>query len=102
MKATIYANYGVLAHEYQTIYTTNAPHCHATVSDKLEIEIPDEFHPYLNETEDIVITIPGMSWQYMLDEVIGCADGFPAICWYDGGKRHKTMLRVISGAERLN
>lgn len=102
MKATIYANYGVLAHEYQTIYTASAPHCHATVSDKLEIEIPEEFNPYLNDTEDIVITIPGMPWPYRLEEVIGDADGFPAICWYDGGKNHRVMLRIVSGADSLN
>lgn len=99
MKTTIYANYGVLAHEYQTIYTANAPHCHATVSDKLEAEIPDEFKPYLNDAEDIVITIPGMPWPYMLNEVIGDADGSPAICWYDGSNHHKTMLRVVGGAK---
>lgn len=103
MRTSVYANYGVLAHEYQTIYTANAPHCHATVSDKLEVEIPDEFDPYLNVNGAIVITVPGVQWKHTLDEVIGCMDSFPAICWYDGSKKyHKIMLRVVSGAERLN
>lgn len=102
MTTTIYANYGVLAHEYQTIYTAGAPHCHAAVSEKLEVEIPDEFRPYLNDTDDIVINIPDMPWPYMFREVIGAMDGFPAICWHDGIKHHKIMLRVVSGANRLN
>lgn len=102
MNATIYANYGVLASEYRTVYTVNTPHCHAAASEKLIIELPDELKPYLSESGEIVLRIPGMPWPYMLGEVIGAMDGFPAICWYDGSKHHKIMLRVVSGAERLN
>ena len=101
MKVTIYANYGVLAHEYQTIYTVYNPHCYAVTYDMLTVVIPDEFRPRLNDMDDVVIDIPGMTCSYMLSDVLGSVDGFPAICWYDGNKNQSVMLRVVRGAEHL-
>lgn len=100
MQAQIYANYGVLANEFRTIYTT-APHCHAKVSEQITVDIPSEFHPRRNDAGEIVIDIPGMPWAYTLQEVIGTFDGFPSICWFDGAKNHRQMLRVIDGADQL-
>lgn len=100
MRAHIFANYGVLGNEYRTVYTI-APHCHAKVSEQITVDIPSEFHPRRNDAGEIVIDIPGMPWAYTLQEAIGTIDGFPAICWYDGAKNHRQMLRVIDGADQL-
>ena len=96
MKTTIYANYGVLAHEYQTIYTATAPHGHAKVSEPVIVEIPDDFKPYHNDYGEVVITVPGMPWPYMLDEVLTTVNGdLPGLRWYDGHKEHRLTLKTI-------
>lgn len=98
MKTTIYANYGVLAHEYQTIYTVTAPHGHAKVSEQVIVEIPDDFKPYHNEAGEVVVNVPGMPWPYMLGEVLAAVDGeLPGLRWYDGRKWHRVALEVIDG-----
>ena len=95
MITTIYANYGVLAHEYQTVYTT-APHEHAVTFEKIAIEIPDSFNPYYNYLDEIVIRIPGSPWPHMLSEVLTTVKGkLPGMRWYDGHKGHTVALDIV-------
>lgn len=95
MITTIYANHGVLAHEYQTVYTT-APHEHAVVFEKIAVEIPDSFEPYHNHLDEIVIRIPGLPWPYMLSEVLTTVKGkLPGMRWYDGRKGHTVALEIV-------
>lgn len=101
MQAVIYANYGVLAHEHQIIYTANNPHRHADVSERITVEIPQKYNPYETVSGEIALSVPGMSWSYLLADVLDTMDGFPAISWYDGQRTHHDMLRVIDGADRL-
>lgn len=101
MKVTIYANFGVLAHEYQIIYTATAPHRHAKVAEQVTVEIPDEYQPYETATGEVALSLPGMSWTYLLSEVLGSMDRLPAITWFDGQHTHRKMLRVAEGADRL-
>lgn len=37
-----YANYGVLAHEKQVIFTATSKHPHADVSEEVEMELPED------------------------------------------------------------
>ena len=98
MKTTIYANYGVLAHEYQTVYTATAPHGHAKVSEPVIVEIPDDFKPYHNDTGEVVVNVPGIPWPYTLDEVLAAVNGEqPGLRWYDGHKEHRVALEIIYG-----
>lgn len=53
-----YANYGVLAHEKQIRFTISAPHPHATVSDRVEITIPDGWEVAENNFGDVLIISP--------------------------------------------
>ena len=101
MQAKIYANFGVLAHEYQIIYTATAPHCHAKASEQIVVEIPEEYSPYETVTGEPALSIPGMRWNYLLSEVLGSMDRLPAITWFDGQHTHRKMLRVVEGADRL-
>lgn len=78
MKATIYANYGVLAAEKRVIYTINAPHTHATASEKIEVEIPEKLNPYVTEMDDIGIE-PDGSYAHLLSEVLFTHGDSPAV-----------------------
>lgn len=96
MKATIFANYGVLAHEYQTIYTATAPHRHTKVSEQITVEIPDSFQPHISASGEIVLHVDGMPWPYTLDELLTTTTGkIPALHWYDGQREHRQALNVI-------
>ena len=92
MKTKIYANYGVLAHEYQTIYTVSNPHVHATCHDIITVEIPDKYQPYITVDESIALIIDGTP--YMLDEVIASTADKPCIKWYNGSTYHTERLTV--------
>lgn len=92
MKTTIYANYGILAHEKQTIYTV-VPTDEATVSEPVTIEIPESFKPWKNEFDQILLTINGKT--YFLYEVLYHRAGKPCINWYDGAHSHYVTLPVV-------
>ena len=53
-----YANYGVLAHEKQTIFTVAAPHPRTKVAEKVEITIPDGWEVSENATGEKLIGTP--------------------------------------------
>lgn len=94
MKATIYANYGVLAHERQTIYTADNQHVYAKCSDRITIEIPDKFHPYVIADDSIALMINGIP--YMLYEVLATtADDNPCFMWYNDSGRHIERIDVV-------
>lgn len=94
MKATIYADYGVLAHERQTIYTACNQHVYAKYSERITVEIPDKFNPYVTADGSIALRINGIP--YMLDEVLAttAADN-PCIMWYNDSGRHIERLDVV-------
>lgn len=92
MKTTIYANYGVLAHEKEVIYTT-APTDYATVSEPITVEIPESFKPGKNALDMILVEIDGKN--YLLDEVLTNRGDDPCISWYDGREFHFVCLSVI-------
>lgn len=92
MKTTIYANYGVLAHEKQTIYTT-APTDEAVHSEPVTVDIPDSFKPGKNALDMILVEIDGKN--YLLAEVLCHRDDKPCISWYDGAHSHYVTLPII-------
>lgn len=98
MEITIYANYGVLAHEYRVVYTADNPHVHADHADQLIVEIPEKYQPYTTVEGSIALVINGTS--YMLGEVIdSTAADNPCIAWYNhDGLRHIERLAVVKGA----
>lgn len=86
-----YANYGVLAHEYQTIFTASNPHPYATVSDKIEITIPDGWTVSESVSGSLLIDSPD-GQTYLADEIISHFGGDPILSWYDGIKENRIKL----------
>lgn len=93
MKTTIYANYGVRAHEKKTVYTTTPI---SVVCDKLTVEIPASLNPYITVMVEVGIE-PDNSWCYGLYEVLTTTTGKrPAVRYYDrDGKMHIEALTII-------
>ena len=78
MKATIYANYGVLGHEKTTVYTATAPHEHATISEKVTVDIPDSLNPYTTVMDEIGIE-PENAYTYTLSDILFAQNDAPAV-----------------------
>lgn len=81
MKITVYANYGVLAHEKRTAYST-APMQTAKVSEPVAVEIPDSLNPRETEGYGIVVTLDKGVWP--LSDVLTNAGDEPVLRWYTG------------------
>lgn len=89
MKVKIYANYGVLAHEKETVYST-VP-MDAVTRDALFVEIPDELEPAEAEDGSIIITVSGTV--YLLSELLRTGkDCKPILQWSDGRSVHTVKL----------
>lgn len=96
MKTAIYANYGVLAHEYRVVYTANNPHVHADHAEQLIVEIPEKYQPYTTVENSVAMIIGGI--HYMLSEVLAATSAEnPCIMWYNESGRHIERLDVVEG-----
>ena len=82
MKATIYANYGMLAAEKRCIYT---------VSEPLDVVIPEKFAPAKNAAGEIVVTLDG--YNYRLQDVL-CGDEQPCIMVPGYTTRYERLARA--------
>ena len=93
METIIYANYGVLAHEKQTVYS---PCPISDVHDKLTVEIPESLNPYVTVMGEVGIE-PDNSWCYGLSEALTTTTGKrPAVRYCDrDGKLHIVALTII-------
>lgn len=72
METKIYANYGVLAHEKEPVYT-RIPIVDE-LADELTVVIPDEYMPYETIYGDIAVIISGH--KYLLCDAIACFPWF--------------------------
>ena len=83
MEVIIYDNTGVLAHEYQHVYTT-APEQSAVASEPFYIIIPDTMQPYITKSGEVALFLPDGLNPYLLHEVLATGrDGMPLIRWID-------------------
>lgn len=90
MEIKIYANYGVLAHEKEPVFTVGCP-IEENLADELTVIIPDEFEPYEAQYGAIALTLSGR--KYLLREVLTNRGDDPVLSWYDG-KEHWKKLKV--------
>ena len=98
MDVKIYANYGVLAHEKQPVYTT-APEATATVSEPFYIIIPDAMKPYVTEGGQIALILPDGFGPYLLAECLATGqDDMPVITWIDKNEERRVYLPGTYGA----
>ena len=98
MEVKIYANYGVLAHEKQTIYSCSCPHHQADYSEKVTVKIPDELNPYIDKNGFVCIR-PDNSYIFVFNEgILYSVNDKPVIRYSDmNGKGHTVTLTVIEG-----
>ncbi len=89
MKVTIYENYGMLAAEKRCIYTT--VETDATVSEPLDVIIPEKFAPAKNAAGEIVVTLDGCN--YLLRDVL-CGDEQPCIMLPGYTTRYEQLARA--------
>ena len=85
-----YANYGVLSHEKQIIFTTDRPHAQAKVSEEIEISLPDGWTTSENKMGGLMIC--GSAGDYMADEILSSWGDNPVLSWYDGKNSHRIIL----------
>lgn len=83
-----YANYDVLRHEKQTIFTFGNPHGQASISEKVEIELPGDFKIRENTAGETMIVTPDGA-TYLANEILLSFGGSPVMEWYDGEKVHR-------------
>lgn len=94
MKTTIYACYGLLTHEKETVYGV-AP---TDICDEITVEIPEELEPYETVTGSIAVMLPSRMGEKklpaMLEEVLcSTKTGNPAIRTSEFGSH--IALKVI-------
>ena len=95
MKTIIYANYGMIAHEKETVYST-AP---AQINDAIEVDIPEAY-----ETQDGIIAVDLGGSRYMLSEVLSNSNARglaaagtdkPILRWYDGQRYRARDITIL-------
>lgn len=94
MKTTIYACYGLTAHEKGAVYGVTP----TDICDEITVEIPEELEPYETVTGSIAVMLPSRmgskKMPFALEEVLcSTKDGDPAILTSEFGSR--TALQVI-------
>ena len=91
MKIPIYKSHGVLAHEYQPVYTWACPQ--SDVYDEIIVEVPNVDgencygQPLVNFGDGVVYPLP-MVLDNWGDE--------PALIWYDGTTQHRQILKAYT------
>lgn len=80
MITKIYACYGILGHEKETVYSVTP----SDICDEITVEIPEDMRPYVTMTGDIAVFMPPTAIDsfvpYTLEEVLtSTKDGEPAI-----------------------
>lgn len=89
-KLTIYAHYGVLAHEKRPVYSPFSNP--GDLCDELTVEIP--FPVWRNYMDEPGVTIGGKD--FLLWEVLTNRGDDPALVWYDGEKTRHIILKKAS------
>lgn len=96
MKCTIYANYGLLGHEKETVCHT----ANSAISDALTVEIPETLAPYMAVCGiAVMLPVNGKPAPYRLNDVLAAdrRTNKPVIRWYDGNKRQTVALEIVEG-----
>lgn len=86
-----YANYGVLAHENQTLFTAYAPAARADYAEEVEYTIPEGWETSENAAGELLLTLDGKT-HYLVQELLSSWGDKPVFVWYDGEKGHRQEL----------
>lgn len=88
VEMTIYANYGLLAHEKQTVYTLAQS---TNICDTVRVIIPNVSGA--NVVDEPILNLDGQD--YLLSEVLTSVNDKPALRWVANGSHHTRMLTII-------
>lgn len=90
----LYANYGCLSAEKRVVYTYGFPNVTATVSEEIEVEIPEGWEEAQNNIGQTIIVSP-WGWTYMVNDVLSGNEHpcFSAI--NSDGKEVRVKLKVL-------
>lgn len=96
MKFNIYCNYGVLGAEKRNVYTYGSSHFHATCSDRMQVELPENpwFSLYENQFGELMVE-SSWGWRYDINDVL---QGDEKPCFYaigDDKKGHRVYLKEL-------
>ena len=89
MIKTVYASYGVLAHEKEPVYCSGIL---SEVYDEVEVEIPDELIADENNLDELILTLDGR--EYLLHEVLSNRGDKPVLSWYANGHHKHLDLEI--------
>lgn len=88
----IYRNYGVLGAEKRIVYTCDAPHCSAIVTDEIEVELPKGWKASKNIAgQTLVKNSRGLV--FLMDEILGGSE-YPCFFWYEGMQHCVNRLKI--------
>ena len=87
-----YANYGVLAHESQTIYTAGNPEATATFAEEVVFVVPEKWETAENEAGELLLSPDGETY-YMPYQILSQHGGKPCFRWFDGIQKHWIVLK---------
>lgn len=91
-RITVYDCHGVLAHEYQSIYSLNKPSwedCPAYTEMVIELPVP----LWYGQGVYPGVTLDGTD--YLLSEVLRGVKNEPYLCWYDGARHRRLKCEII-------
>ena len=88
VEMTIYTNYGLLAHEKQTVYTLAQA---TNICDTVRVIIPNVSGA--NVVDEPILNLDGQD--YLLSEVLTSVNDKPALRWVANGSHHTRMLTII-------
>lgn len=83
-----YANYGVIGNEKRTVFTVDRP-AEATLSEEIELYIPEEFKLAENAAGNTLIDTPDGT-TYMLSEILGSDGDNPVLRWIGKNNERRT------------
>lgn len=93
MKVKLYKNYGVLAHEKESLYTYLKPA--SDVYDRVKVDVP--YIVGVGDYGEYLVLLGGEV--YTLQDVLSTVDGAPALRWYDGQSYHDVILQTVEEVE---
>lgn len=85
----VYENWGVLAHEYEPVYSARFPMTAAYNYIILTVDVPTWTDP----KHEPGVTIDGTD--YLLNEVLSNWGDAPALVWYDGNNMGRNLRRKL-------
>lgn len=87
---TIYANYGMLGHEHEPVYT-DIPAAESGMYDELSVSLPKGWDWGESVDGRLLICSPDDT-RYLVSEIVAHVNDHPSLSWYDDAGHHNIAL----------